>query len=49
MQVRGVSNSRRLWKWWGLVAMGIDLFGDQKYSIRNDILDKSFEGSCAAT
>ena len=45
----GGGNSRRLWKWWGLVAVGIDLFGDQKYSIRNDIPDKSFEGPSAAT
>ena len=26
------------------MAVGIDLFGDHKHSIRNDILDISFEG-----
>ena len=33
----------------GVVAVGIDLFGDKKYSFGNDILGKSFESSYAAT
>ena len=32
-----------------VVAAGIDLFGDEKYSFGNDIRDKSFESSYAAT
>ena len=45
----GGGSSRRLWKWWGVVAVGIDLFGDKKYSTGNDKLCKSFESSSAAT
>ena len=45
----GGGDSRRFWKWWGIVAVGIDLFGDKKYSIGNDILGKSFESSFIAT
>ena len=49
MQMRKGADNRRLWRWWGVVAVGIDLFGDKKYSIGNDMLGKLFESSSAAT
>ena len=45
----GGADNRRLWRWWGVVAVGRDLFGDKKYSIGNDMLGKLFESSSAAT
>ena len=36
----GGGYSKRLWKWWEVVAVEIDLFDDKKYSIGNDILGK---------